>query len=123
MADVGIHAYVLKSEPLANLVAAIKEAQAGRPYNTPEVEALMRQQRLKGGLRERLPAKTFPILRLKFNALVHIKIGDHMSISHKTVETYTGHVTRQFKIPAAALPKFCVENGIVGIEWNWEGKE
>jgi DNA-binding NarL/FixJ family response regulator len=94
----GADGYVLKAQPLADLVQAIDTVSRGRQYVSPLIAARLASEPLKleaaGGL-ERLSRRESEILRLVAQGQTSREVAGRLHISTKTVETHRTNMNRK----------------------------
>jgi two-component system response regulator NreC len=97
----GALGYVLKSEPVAGVMTAIRRVGRGQPYVSPSLQHIFERLR-----RSRFPATVLGVLsereRLVFNLVTAgrstIEIAEQLSVSRKTVETHKYRIMRKLGV-------------------------
>lgn len=117
----GASGYVLKRSAASELVSAIREVLAGRPYVTPFItkEALGRLLAAKdrpGSTSSRLSTRQREVLQLVAEGHAAKEIAAILSVSVKTVEYHKSGIMQKLGLRTTAeLTRFAIEHGIVGI--------
>lgn len=116
----GARGYLLKESAGAEVVTAVRAVVAGRRYlsqriieTTPDIlDELADEVRAKSPV-ERLSAREREILQLVVEGRSSAEIGNILSLSPKTVETYRSRLMRKLGInDVPSLVKFAVEHGL-----------
>jgi DNA-binding NarL/FixJ family response regulator len=111
----GAQGYVMKQEALENVIIAIREVLAGRPYLSAEMSAKLITNYASGG-----PAESSPTERLSDRELEILEligrgrdvrdIARMLHISAKTVETHRAHIKEKLNLPnARQVARFAVQ--------------
>jgi DNA-binding NarL/FixJ family response regulator len=118
----GAMGYVLKAQPTAELLAAIRTVASGQSYVAPEVAAHLptpfvgsRSMRVKHsrGL-ESLSRREREVFLQAVEGYATTEIARRLCISPKTVETHRTKINRKLAVRTAAdLVRFAVAHGIV----------
>lgn len=93
-ARVGIDGYLLKDAPQEDLIQALREVAAGGAVLPPNIasKVMKTYSEMPGKGRERqgeeLTMREIEVLELLFQGLRNIEIGEHLSISGRTVEAH-----------------------------------
>ena len=125
--DLGVCGYVLKDAPAQQLVEAIDEVQAGRPYFSPALRAFVAPaepdeppSRLPRGLTQR----EADVLALLAEGRSNKEIAARLGASIRTVETHRLHLRRKLHIEGrAALVKYAVDYADLTLEPRPEGTD
>ena len=114
--DAGAHGYLLKTDAMSDLIAAIEALATHRPYFTSRVsEALLESFLTK-------PNRPQSVLTNRERAVVQLiaeghsnrEIGELLNISVKTVETHRGTIRRKLNISSSAgLVRYAIRNKLV----------
>lgn len=118
----GVAGYVLKENSDRELLMAIHQAMAGKPYLCPEVSAAVLEdykrtldqkvERLKPELSER----EREVLQLVAKGLRNKEIAAQLNISVKSVETYRRRVMEKLHVNGTAeLTRYAIREGIVSL--------
>lgn len=99
----GAHAYVMKNEPVANLLRAIRDTAAGRFAISPPASVAGTSRRrsnapVAGGAEADLTNRELEVFRLAGLALPTRVIAEKLGISVKTVETHREHVKNKLAL-------------------------
>lgn len=114
--EAGALGYVVKSSPERELVAAIREAAARRPYLDG---AVRRKQRHAPSGDGRHPLSRRETEALRFLALGYSnrQAAERMQVSAKTIETFRSRVSRKLGLKGRpALVSFALRTGLVSLE-------
>ncbi|MES2692237.1 MAG: response regulator transcription factor [Verrucomicrobiota bacterium] len=87
----GAHAYVVKSAPHSELVAAIRSVHAGKFYLPPALAADLAQHMSRPGLND----DELDVLRLVDAGRSNKEIADALSVSEVTVKRRVGHILQK----------------------------
>ncbi len=112
----GALGFVVKSSPERELVAAIREAAAKRPYVDA---AVRRRQRRAPPAEGRQPLSPRETEALRFLALGYSnrQAAERMRVSAKTIETFRSRVSRKLGLKGRpALVSFALRTGLVSLE-------
>ena len=119
----GASAYVLKGSTTEELVAAVREALAGKRYLSPSlseraIEAYIRYvQSAKVGdldVVETLTPREREVLYLAAQGFANAEIAKRLSLSARTVETHRAHMMRKLGLHSHVdLARFALERGIL----------
>ena len=119
----GASAYVLKGSTTEELVAAVREALAGKRYLSPSlseraIEAYIRYvQSAKVGdldVVETLTPREREVLHLAAQGCTNAEIAKRLSISARTVETHRAQMMRKLGLHSHVdLARFALERGIL----------
>jgi DNA-binding NarL/FixJ family response regulator len=115
----GASAYVLKSSMRSEIVAAIREALAGRIYLSPELDrrTLETQLARDGGTSEaanQLPQRQREVVRMVAQGLTTKRIADVLGISPRTVEFHRYQAMRTLGVHTIGeLIQYAIKHHIV----------
>jgi DNA-binding NarL/FixJ family response regulator len=113
----GALGYILKSEPVESVMAALRRVSRGQYYVTPELEHVFDRLR-----RARFPATVLDVLspreRLVFRLVAEgvdaAGIAGRFGVSRKTIETHKCRILKKFGLGnTAALVRFAAVQGFV----------
>jgi DNA-binding NarL/FixJ family response regulator len=119
MRRAGAAAYVRKSQPINELVDAIKAVLAGEAYWTrgrtsPEPDSETRSARVDANA---LSERERDVLRMLAEGKRTSVIAETLGISHKTVETYRARLQQKLGIAdLSGLVRFAIRAGLVSPE-------
>jgi DNA-binding NarL/FixJ family response regulator len=119
MRRAGASAYVGKSQPIAELVEAVKAVIGGRVYDpgSPELPALAAQVRSARVDADALSEREREVLRLLAEGQRTVVIAETLGISHKTVETYRARLQQKLGInDLSGLVRFAIRAGLISPE-------
>ena len=111
----GAQGYVMKQEALENVVGAIREVFAGRPYLSPDMSAKLITNYASGtpgesNLTDRLSDRELEILELIGKGRDVHEIARTLHISSKTVETHRAHIKEKLNLQnARQVARFAVQ--------------
>lgn len=112
----GVAGYVVKEQPISDLVAAIEIVANGGTYLAPEVAARLRTKKAGAGNGELLASLTMrerEIFRLFLAGAATKQIAGRLFISVKTVDTHRGNINRKLGVRTSAdLIRFAAAQGI-----------
>ncbi len=115
----GASAYVLKQDPIANLVEAIDAALEGERWLTPSLSyaALETAGRLFDSIadpRRGLSDREHEILRLTASGLTSREMGEQLGISRRTVETHRANLQVKLKLSTYRdLVRYAMRIGLI----------
>lgn len=112
----GAQGYVMKQEALSNVVNAIQELFAGRPYLSPAMSAKLITNFVQSSgegqasATDRLSDREIEILELLGKGGEVREIAKALHISPKTVETHRAHIKEKLKLTnARQVTRFAVQ--------------
>jgi two-component system nitrate/nitrite response regulator NarL len=116
--EIGADGYILKNSDRNELIKAIKAVHSGSKYFSKDVlEALNRtevEQNSNATDLDILTEREIEIIKLVCEGLSNKEIGEHLDISHRTVDTHRNNILK--KIDAnntAGLIRFAMKNGLI----------
>ena len=115
----GASAYVLKQDPIANLVAAIDTALEGERWLTPSLSyaAIETADRLFDSIadpRRGLSDREHEILRLTASGLTSREMGEQLGISSRTVESHRANLQMKLKLSTYRdLVRYALRIGLI----------
>ena len=104
----GVGGYVLKSQPAREILAAVREAAAGRRVEPPRTREPVRagdgegQRASRAAVLERLSAREREIFDLIIWGQTNKQVAVKLGISVKTVETHRSHINGKLQVHSAA---------------------
>jgi DNA-binding NarL/FixJ family response regulator len=106
-AAAGISGYVLKSQPARAILAAVRDAAAGRPVEPPATRDAPRAdgevpRAARAAVLERLSAREREIFDLIIWGQTNKQVAVKLGISVKTVETHRSHINGKLQVHSAA---------------------
>ena len=111
----GAQGYVMKQEALENVITAIREVLAGRPFLSQDMSAKLISNFATGGTNEANPTDKLSDRELEILELigkgrdVH-EIAKALHISGKTVETHRAHIKEKLNLKnARQVTRFAVQ--------------
>jgi DNA-binding NarL/FixJ family response regulator len=119
MSRAGAAAYVRKSQPIDELVDAVKAVIAGGVYEpgTPQVPAPAAEARSARVDADALSEREREVLRLLAEGKRTAVIAEVLGISHKTVETYRSRLQQKLGISdLSGLVRFAIRAGLISPE-------
>ena len=110
----GAQGYVMKQEALENVIVAIREVFAGRPYLSPDMSAKLITNFAKGtdesNPTDKLSDRELEILELIGKGRDVGEIAQALHISPKTVETHRAHIKEKLNLRnAREVARFAVQ--------------
>jgi two-component system response regulator NreC len=111
----GASGYVIKEAAAQDLVAAVRDAAAGRAYVSPHLAARMAMEagsghEAPGGL----TGREQEILRLLAAGLTNAEVAARLYLSVRTVETHRSHIQQKTGCATRAeLFRYALEHGLV----------
>ena len=110
----GAQGYVMKQEALENVIIAIREVLAGRPYLSHDMSAKLITNFASGSNRgnptDKLSDRELEILELIGKGRDVREIADALHISAKTVETHRAHIKEKLNLKnARQVTRFAVQ--------------
>jgi DNA-binding NarL/FixJ family response regulator len=110
----GAQGYVMKQEALENVIVAIREVLAGRPYLSPDMSAKLITNFAAGtneaNPTDRLSDRELEILELIGKGHDVREIAKALHISAKTVETHRAHIKEKLNLKnARQVTRFAVQ--------------
>jgi DNA-binding NarL/FixJ family response regulator len=114
--SVGVHGYILKEQPTADLLVAIETVARGGRYISPLMASRMRTDASSGSedrLLARLSRREREIFRLVVAGSGSKEIASRLFISVKTVDTHRTNINRKLGVrTTASLIRFAAAHGI-----------
>jgi DNA-binding NarL/FixJ family response regulator len=115
--SVGVHGYILKEEPTADLLVAIDTVARGGRYVSPLMASRIRADTpadTEDRLLDRLSRREREVFRLVVAGSETKEIASRLFISVKTVETHRTNINRKLGVrTTAGLIRFAAAHGIV----------
>jgi DNA-binding NarL/FixJ family response regulator len=110
----GAQGYVMKQEALENVIGAIREVLAGRPYLSSQMSAKLITSFASGSNQtnptDKLSDRELEILELIGKGRDVHEISDALHISRKTVETHRAHIKEKLNLKnAREVNRFAVQ--------------
>jgi DNA-binding NarL/FixJ family response regulator len=110
----GAQGYVMKQEALENVIGAIREVLAGRPYLSGQMSAKLITNFASGSTEtnptDKLSDRELEILELIGKGRDVHEISDALHISRKTVETHRAHIKEKLNLKnAREVNRFAVQ--------------
>jgi DNA-binding NarL/FixJ family response regulator len=110
----GAQGYVMKQEALENVITAIRQVLAGRPYLSPEMSAKLINNFASGStepsVTDKLSDRELEILELIGKGRDVREISRALHISTKTVETHRAHIKEKLNLTnARQVARFAVQ--------------
>lgn len=120
----GAHGYLLKESAGAEVVSAVRTVHAGNRYLSQKISDTMIDdylyQRQLGKSESpllRLSAREREVMQLVVEGKSSMEIGDILSLSPKTVETYRSRMMQKLNISdLPSLVKFAIQHGLTPLE-------
>ena len=118
----GARGYVLKSDPVQELISALIALSQGRPFFTASVTEIVLDDFLKSGKTRwtengdagRLTNREREIVQLIAEGNSNKKIATKLSIGVSTVETHRGHIMQKLKLDSVgSLVRYAIRNKLV----------
>jgi DNA-binding NarL/FixJ family response regulator len=110
----GAQGYVMKQEALENVIGAIREVLAGRPYLSSQMSAKLITSFASGSNQtnptDKLSDRELEILELIGKGRDVHEISDALHISRKTVETHRAHIKEKLNLKnAREVNRFAIQ--------------
>ena len=110
----GAQGYVMKQEALHNVIGAIREVLAGRPYLSPDMSAKLITNFASGtnetNPTDKLSDRELEILELIGKGREVREIAEQLRLSPKTVETHRTHIKEKLNLKnARGVARFAVQ--------------
>jgi DNA-binding NarL/FixJ family response regulator len=110
----GAQGYVMKQEALENVIGAIREVLAGRPYLSSQMSAKLITNFASGSTQanstDKLSDRELEVLELIGRGRDVHEISDVLHISRKTVETHRAHIKEKLNLKnAREVSRFAVQ--------------
>jgi DNA-binding NarL/FixJ family response regulator len=110
----GAQGYVMKQEALENVIGAIREVLAGRPYLSAQMSAKLITNFASGSTQanptDKLSDRELEILELIGKGHDVHEISDALHISKKTVETHRAHIKEKLNLKnAREVNRFAIQ--------------
>ncbi len=116
MARCGVHGYVMKDEPTAKLLEAIRRVHDDGLYFPPGMTDAILAPEAKPSAGEGnaiLTTREREVLTLLAEGLANKEVARKLGISVRTVETHREHLSRKLNIaPIAGLTKYAIQHGM-----------
>lgn len=119
----GAAGYVLKDSAPDELVKAIRQVLNGQRYLSPQLnERLINQfiQRVDSGSLNPLTLLTDrerEVLQMTVEGLTSVEIGEHLSLSSRTVETHRQNLMKKLGMDNQVdLVRFAIKHGIISLD-------
>jgi len=119
----GAAGYVLKGSGMTELVQAIREVAQGRRYLSPPLSEraielyMQKAQETPLDLYETLTPRERQVLHLAAQSLNNAEIGDRLSLSPRTVESYRANAMRKLGLRNQTdLIRYALRRGIVPMD-------
>ena len=116
MLQAGASAYVLKSGAAVELLKAVRSAQAGHTYLSPELAGAVYDhvQSLAG--HAELTEREREVVRLISEGRTTREIGEALNLSENTVHTHRQHIMRKLdRHSIAELTKYAIRTGLTSL--------
>ena len=116
----GALAYILKQSAGREVVDAIRSVYAGRRYLSEKISDILMDHQIYGNFKpkskspiERLSTREREILQLVVEGKSSAEIGDALSLSRSTIETYRSRLMSKLDVKnVPALVKFAMKHGL-----------
>jgi two-component system, NarL family, response regulator NreC len=120
----GASAYVLKDASAAELVRAVREANAGRrylspPLSEPAIDSYIQRARTSDSLDlyDTLTNREREVLQLAAEGHTNVEIANRLFISPRTVETHRSNAMHKLGLRSQTeLVRFALQRGILPLE-------
>jgi DNA-binding NarL/FixJ family response regulator len=115
----GAHGFISKTASVEELVAAIRQVNAGERYLPPDIESDLNGDAATdspaGGARtpaELLSRREFQVMCSLAGGKTNREIAEELGISVKTVDTHRGHVLKKLQLRNNSdITRFAIRNG------------
>lgn len=118
----GADGYVLKDDSHVELLFALRNVIAGKPYLSPSVCGQVISSFLDASsIAEKMPSwnilspREREVIKLIAEGLRNKQIADYLSLSQKTIEKHRSNVMKKLGLRSTAtLTSYVIENGLIG---------
>ena len=115
MLEAGASGYVVKGAAASELLQAVRAAQAGRTYLSPELAGAVYDQ-VKALAHPELSPREREVVRLISDGLTTRQIARQLNLSVNTVHTHRKHIMKKLdRHNVAALTKYAVSTGLTSL--------
>jgi DNA-binding NarL/FixJ family response regulator len=118
--EAGAGAYLQKESAALEIVEAVRAVIAGRRYLSPKIAALVAEhigRRPRGAPLDLLSRREREILQLVAEGHTSARIGERLSLSPKTVDTYRSRLMQKLGIgDVTGLVKFAIQQGLITLD-------
>jgi len=118
----GADGYILKDDSSEELLAAMQNAAAGKPYLSPSICRNVITDYLRGGDDEKsysweqLSHREREVLKLVAEGERNRDIANYLSLSEKTVEKHRANLMKKLGLHSAAqITTYAIRNGLINI--------
>ena len=116
MLEAGASGYVLKGAAASELLQAVRAAQAGRTYLSPELAGAVYDQMQALAAHPELSPREREVLRLVSEDLTTPQIARQLNLSGNTVHTHRQHIMDKLdRHGVAALTKYAISTGLTAL--------
>jgi RNA polymerase sigma factor (sigma-70 family) len=120
----GARGYLIKETAGLEVVDAVREVYKGERYLSQRISDLLTDvsfRNLEGSIEvsplEQLSPREREIIQLVAEGKTSQEIGERLSISSKTVDTYRSRLMRKIGVDdVASLVKFAIQHGVISLE-------
>jgi DNA-binding NarL/FixJ family response regulator len=120
----GARGYLIKETAGLEVVDAVRAVQRGERYLSQRIADLLTEPSFRkldslmdGGPLEALSPREREILQLVAEGRTSQEIGERLSISPKTVDTYRSRLMQKIRVDdLAGLVKFAIQHGVISLE-------
>ena len=115
----GAQGYILKESAGAEVLQAIREVTAGHTFFSAKIteKMLVNLSQAQRGPLDRLSDREREVLQLTVEGCTSLEIAALLSLSPKTVETYSSRIKTKLDLDSLpALVKFAIQHGLTGLE-------
>jgi len=121
MARCGVHGYVMKDEPTAHLLDAIKQVFKGGLHFPSDMSDAILAPGSKSAVNEEssvvLTDRERQVLSLLAEGLANKEVARKLGISVRTAETHREHLSRKLRIATVAgLTKYAIQHGLTSLK-------
>lgn len=110
--DAGAGGYLFKDSAHLELIEAVRAAAAGEQHLAPAVAAGLKNERDEK--RPILSPRETEVLKLMALGHTNREIGDHLSLSVRTVETHRAHIQQKLGLSSRPeLTRYALANGLI----------
>ncbi|MFN3917610.1 MAG: response regulator [Flavobacteriales bacterium] len=116
--EIGADGYILKNSDRSELIKAIKSVYSGDKYFSEDVIVALSRKEVEQGSDSTdlhmLTEREIEIIRLVCEGLSNKEIGEHLDISHRTVDTHRNNILKKIEANnTAGLIRFAMKNGLI----------
>jgi two-component system nitrate/nitrite response regulator NarL len=122
MAHCGVHGYVMKDQPTAELIEAVKRVYAGGLYFPASMADAILSPSAESVPGDRLTAREKEVISLLAEGMSNKEVARKLGISIRTAETHREHLAHKLNImTVAGLTKYAIQHGLTQLKGTDSG--